>query len=92
MDITALVAPLKTVDFIVNYLPGVNYILGGSLVSFPVRIKGDLNNPRVTPISPTAVGSGLLGIMKRTLHLPVKMIEPILINQTPVPPDKEQSQ
>ena len=52
----------------------------------------ELNNPRVTPISPTAVGSGLLGIMKRTLHLPVKMIEPILINQTPVPPDKEQSQ
>ena len=92
MDITALVAPLKTVDFIVNYLPGVNYILGGSLISFPGLIKGDLNNPRVTPISPTAVGSGLLGIMKRTLHLPVKMIEPILINQTPVPPDKEQSQ
>lgn len=92
MDITALVAPLKTVDFIVNYLPGMNYILGGSLISFPVRIKGDLNNPRVIPISPTAVGSGLLGIMKRTLHLPVKMIEPIIINQTPVPPDKEQSQ
>jgi uncharacterized protein YhdP len=92
MDITALVAPLKTVDFIVNYLPGVNYILGGSLISIPVRISGDLNNPQVTPVSPTAVGSGLLGIMKRTLHLPVKIIEPVLLNQTPVPPDKEKSQ
>jgi len=92
MDITALVAPLKTVDFIVNYLPGVNYILGGSLISIPVRIEGDLNNPRVTPISPTAVGSGLLGIMKRTLRLPVKMIEPVFLNQAPVPPDKEKSQ
>jgi hypothetical protein len=89
MDITALVAPLKTVDFFVNYLPGVNYILGGSLISIPVRIEGDLNNPRVIPISPTAVGSGLLGIMKRTLHLPIKMIEPVFLNQTPVPPDKE---
>jgi hypothetical protein len=92
MDITALVAPLKTIDFIVRYLPGVNYILGGSLISIPVRIKGDLNNPRVTPISPTAVGSGLLGIMKRTLRLPVKIIEPVLLNQEPVPPDKEKSQ
>ena len=92
MDITALVAPLKAVDFIVRYLPGVNYILGGSLISFPVRIEGDLNNPRVTPISPTAVGSGLLGIMKRTLHLPVKIIEPVLLNQELVPPDKEESQ
>jgi len=92
MDITALVAPLKTVDFFVNYLPGVNYILGGSLISIPVRISGDLNNPQVTPVSPTAVGSGLLGIMKRTLHLPVKIIEPVFLNQTPVPPDKEKSQ
>ncbi len=92
MDITALVAPLKTIDLIVNYLPGMNYILGGSLISIPVRISGDLNNPRVTPISPTAVGSGLLGIMKRTLRLPVKMIEPVFQNQAPVPPDKEKSQ
>jgi len=92
MDITALVAPLKTVDFFVNYLPGVNYILGGSLISIPVRISGDLNNPQVTPVSPTAVGSGLLGIMKRTLRLPVKIIEPVFLNQTPVPPDKEESQ
>jgi len=92
MDVTVLVAPLKTVDFIVRYLPGVNYILGGSLISIPFRIKGDLNNPRVTPISPTAVGSGLLGIMKRTLRLPVKMIEPVLLYQAPVPPDKEKSQ
>ncbi|HUV77924.1 MAG TPA: hypothetical protein VMW06_07690, partial [Desulfobacterales bacterium] len=63
-----------------------------SLISIPVRIEGDLNNPRVTPISPTAVGSGLLGIMKRTLRLPVKMIEPVFLNQAPVPPDKEKSQ
>jgi hypothetical protein len=92
LDITALVAPLKTIDLIVNYLPGVNYILGGSLISIPVRISGDLDNPRVTPVSPTAVGSGLLGIMKRTLRLPVKIIEPVLENQAPVPPDKEKSQ
>ena len=92
IDVTALVAPLKTVDLIVNHLPGVNYILGGTLISIPVRISGDLDNPKVTPVSPTAVGSGLLGIMKRTLRLPVKMIEPVLQNQAPVPPDKEKSQ
>jgi hypothetical protein len=54
----------------------VNYILGGTLVSIPVRATGDLKNPTVTLLSPSAVGSGLLDIMKRTVELPVKIIHP----------------
>ena len=34
--------------------------------------------PKVIPLSLEAVGSGLLGIMKRTLQLPVKVIQPVL--------------
>jgi AsmA-like C-terminal region len=76
MDVTALIAPLKTIDFFIKKIPVVRYILGGSLISIPVGIKGSLENPEVTPIPPSAVGSGLLGIVKRTLQLPVKIIQP----------------
>jgi AsmA-like C-terminal region len=76
MDVTALIAPLKTIDFFIKKIPIVRYILGGSLISIPVGIKGSLDNPDVTPIPPSAVGSGLLGIVKRTLQLPVKIIQP----------------
>jgi hypothetical protein len=77
MDLTILAAPLKTVDSVVEKIPLVGYILDGHLVTIPVRVKGDLRNPKVTPLAPSAVGSGLLGIMKRTLKLPIKVIDPL---------------
>ncbi|MDH3875603.1 MAG: AsmA-like C-terminal domain-containing protein, partial [Desulfobacteraceae bacterium] len=77
MDVTALVAPLKTIDFFIKRTPLIKDILGESLISIPVGIKGHLENPRVTPLPPSKVGSGLLGIIKKTLQLPVKIIQPI---------------
>ena len=77
MDVTALVAPLKTIDFFIKRTPLIKDILGGSLISVPVGIKGRLEDPRVTLLPPAKVGSGLLGIIKRTLQLPVKIIQPV---------------
>jgi AsmA-like C-terminal region len=77
MDVTALIAPLKTIDFFIKKTPILRDILGGSLISIPVGIKGRLENPNVTPIPASAVGEGLLGIVKRTLQLPVKIIQPV---------------
>ncbi len=81
VDGTILVAPLKTVDAVVRKIPGINYILGGTLVSIPFSIKGHPNNLSVIPLSPSAIGSGLQGIMKRTLQLPVKIIQPVLSDE-----------
>ncbi len=78
IKLTVLVAPFKTVDFLVSKIPGVSYILGGTLISIPLRVTGDLNDPTIVILSPTAIGSGLIGMMKRTLNLPVKIIEPIM--------------
>ena len=77
MDVTALVAPLKTIDFFIKRIPLIKDILAGSLISIPFGIKGLLENPRVSPLEPSKVGSGLLGIVKRTLQLPVKIIQPV---------------
>ena len=77
MDFTLLVAPLKTVDFVVRKIPLVRSILGGTLVSIPVKVKGDFANPTVSPLAASAVGSELGGIMKRTFRLPIKIIEPL---------------
>jgi len=82
LDLRVLVAPLKTVDFIIKHIPGLNYVLGGTLVSIPVRVSGRLADPTITPLSPSAVGEGLLGIMERALTLPVKIIEPVLPETT----------
>jgi hypothetical protein len=77
VDLKVLVAPLKTVDFIIKNTPIVGGILGGTLVSIPVRVKGDLSNPNISYLSASTAGSRLLDIMKNALHAPVKIIEPI---------------
>ena len=78
INLTVLVAPFKTVDYLVSKIPLVNYVLKDTLISIPLRITGKLDDPSIIILSPTAVGKGVLGIMTRTLLLPVKIIEPII--------------
>jgi hypothetical protein len=78
LDLTVLLAPLKTLDRIVKKIPLIRTITAGTLVSIPVKVRGDLTNPKITPLAASAVGSELLGIMKRTLKLPIKVIQPVL--------------
>jgi hypothetical protein len=78
MDLNVLVAPLKTVDRIIKAIPLVRDILAGTLLTIPVKVQGDLRDPRVTPLSPSAVGTELLGMMKRTLGLPFNVMEPFV--------------
>jgi len=78
MDIVVLVAPFKTVDYIIKHIPLVNQILGGKLVSIPFSVKGNPADPDIIPLSPTAIGAGVFGIIKRTLKLPVTIFQPLL--------------
>jgi hypothetical protein len=74
-DITVLVAPLRTVDRLVDRLPGIGYLTGGSLISIPFHLTGPLNDLKVRPLPPAAVGRGLLNIMERTLQAPVRVVQ-----------------
>ena len=78
IDLLILVAPFKTVDRIVEILPLIGNVLGGKLISIPFKAKGDLSDPEVFPLPPTAVGSGILGILERTLKLPITIIQPVI--------------
>jgi uncharacterized protein YhdP len=76
MDLKLLVAPLKTVDSVVKKVPIIRDILGGTLVSIPVRVTGDLTDPKVSTLSRGGVGSDLMRYMNKTVRLPFKVIEP----------------
>jgi uncharacterized protein YhdP len=77
-DITVLVAPLTAVDAVVKRIPLVREILGGSLVTIPVRVTGTFDNPQVDAVPPAAVAKELGGIMERTLKLPFKIMAPVI--------------
>jgi len=37
-----------------------------------------MDDPKVTPLDPAAVGKGLLGLVERTFKVPAHIISPIL--------------
>jgi hypothetical protein len=78
LDLNALVSPVSFAQRVISKIPILGHILGGNLVSVPVKIKGKISDPHVTFLSPSAIGSEFLGILKRTVKLPVTLIEPVL--------------
>ncbi len=85
-DFTVLIAPLKTLDAIISSVPLVGKVVGGptaTLVTIPVGVKGNLRDPQVTVLPLSAVGEGVVGIVKRTLLLPFNILSPILLEPAP---------
>jgi hypothetical protein len=76
VDLEIAVAPLRTVDAVVSRIPIIGRITGDRLVSVPVKVTGDWANPEVRTMPASSVGAGLLGIMKRTVKLPVDLVQP----------------
>ena len=72
-----LAAPFKTVDTVVKHIPGLNYLLGGSLVAIPVSVKGTQTDPKVRIMSTSSVGSNLLSLGERVIKSPFKLIETV---------------
>ncbi len=75
IDLELLAAPFKTVDTIIKYIPGINYLMGGNLVVIPVNVTGTLANPRVRIMSPSSVSKGLLNLGTRVLKLPYNALK-----------------
>jgi hypothetical protein len=76
IDLTLFVSSLDPIYDIVNKIPVIGKIFQAPLLAIPVKVKGDVSNPKVTALSPSAFGSRAMGILKRTLKAPVKIIEP----------------
>jgi uncharacterized protein YhdP len=72
--LTVLVAPFARIDRVARKVPIIGYIAGGALTSIPVGVSGDIRDPLVVPLGPSAVTAELVGIFERTLKLPGELI------------------
>ncbi len=77
MDLTCLVAPFKTIDTIIKYIPVVNTMLSGRLAAFPAKATGSITDPVVTALNPSAVGKGLMNMLEDIIKTPVRLMEEI---------------
>ncbi len=74
-----LTAPLQTANWLVDKIPLVRRIFGGTVLAVPAQVIGTVKNPVVVPLGPRAVGSRATQLLANTLRLPVdvlKMLEP----------------
>lgn len=78
LDAVVMVSPFKTFDRIVSQIPGLRWVLGGRLVAIPFQVQGELNDPRIIPMHPAAVGTGLAETFMRLLTLPLSIIQPFV--------------
>ncbi len=76
LDLMVLSHPLSTVDKVVQSVPVVRHVLGRGFLAVAVKVTGTIEDPvaRVTPARD--VGKGLVGILERTLTLPVTVFDP----------------
>ncbi|MCX5875075.1 MAG: AsmA-like C-terminal domain-containing protein [Deltaproteobacteria bacterium] len=91
LDVVVMISPFKTLDAIVSKVPLVGRVIGGetaTLVTFPVGVTGKASDPQVTLLPPSAVGEGLVNIVKRTLLLPFHILSPMLPEASPEPAQK----
>ncbi len=81
VDVVALVAPFRTVERVVNATPLMGKVLKEAFVTLPVHISGNLADPAVVLLSPSAVGEELFGVMKRVVKLPLTIFQPLVENE-----------
>jgi hypothetical protein len=75
INFNILVAPLRTVDRILGIVPLVGGILQ-TILTVPVKVEGDIKDPKVTLMDPSVVGSELAELMRDTVQNPIKLIYP----------------
>ena len=71
------VKPLRTVDKIITKIPIAGWILTGkerALITAQFKIKGRSEDPEVLPIPITSLSKKVLGIFRRVLGLPGKIV------------------
>ena len=78
LDLTMLASPFTFTDRLIKLIPVAGYILGGTLISVPVKVDGSMKDPKVRILPLSEIGSGTWGILKRTLETPFKLFEPLV--------------
>lgn len=77
MDMVLGAQPLRTVDKVVTHIPIAGWILGGkekALITTQFEIRGKATDPEVTAIPFNSLSKKVIGIFKRLLRLPEKVI------------------
>lgn len=78
LNLVVLVTMLDSVKKLLEIIPIIKNIAGKDLLTYPVKVNGTITDPKVSFLSPTELGKKAIGILGRTLKLPLDIIKPVL--------------
>lgn len=85
LAVDVLVAPLQTANVVLDNLPLIKRIFGGTVLALPVQVLGTLQDPIVVPLGPGAIASRMTSIIANTLRLPFDAITVFSPSTVPAP-------
>jgi hypothetical protein len=92
IDGKGLVTVLLPAANIIKRIPLIGSILSGSMVGIPVEVSGPLERPRVSYLSPAALGAELVNIPLRILKAPLDALQiftPFCRTEQKMAPDQQ---
>ncbi|MFZ5764807.1 MAG: AsmA-like C-terminal domain-containing protein [Thermodesulfobacteriota bacterium] len=76
-DLTVYIVPFKSIDKLINIVPLIGRIIGGKkrhILTYPVRVTGNLKEAEITVLSPSALGKAAVDFLFDTLTLPFELL------------------
>ena len=74
-DLTFLATPFEIEDLLLMSIPVVGILFSHTLIGVPINISGSIHDPKLSPGSPAAIGKGLMGVLKKIVKTPVRVID-----------------
>ncbi|MCB2184050.1 MAG: AsmA-like C-terminal region-containing protein [Desulfobulbaceae bacterium] len=76
-NLTFFIVPFKSIDKIINIVPLVGRIIGGKkrhIMTYPVKVSGNLKEPQISVLSPLAIGKAAVDFIFDTLTFPLDLL------------------
>ncbi len=78
VDMRGIVAPFNRIRGVLEHVPIVGRIFGARVVGIPLSVTGDLDDPRVVPLGPAAIGQSVVNLLGAVVKMPIDLIDPFV--------------
>jgi len=80
LDLTALATPFQIPDIGLKAVPFIGTLFSKKHIGVPIKISGNIEDAKLSPGLPDAIGKDLVRVVKKIVKLPVHIIDlPVLL-------------
>ena len=78
VDMRGIVAPFNRIRGVLEHVPIIGQIFGARVVGIPLSVTGDMDDPRVVPLGPAAIGQSVVNLLGAVVKMPIDLLDPFV--------------